>query len=143
MADPAATQWDEASREMRERALEAARRAHPDADAMLRAIAALPVAPSPLSREPATLLELPDGGAELRRGETSLKLTGAVVPTILAWHRHMAEHGRAWGETYLAGVAHGLANAQVEKLERLLADVRLRNAAVAARQLDAGRPPED
>ena len=138
MTDAAATAWDEASREMRERAMEAARRAYPDAAAMMRAIAALPVAPSPLSRETATLTKTGATTARIERAGRSVTLSGATVPMILAWHEHMTEHGRAWGETYLAGLSHGLAHAAATKLDDVLRNIETRQSRID--ELRAGKP---
>lgn len=112
------------AREMRERAAEAASAAYPDAAAMLRAIHSIPIDPEPRDRPRASIEEAGADGATLVYGDHRATIRGGLARRILSVALHMRGHGRAWGETYLGGVADGLAHAAATKLEDVVREIR-------------------
>ena len=126
------------ARDMRERAIEAALRAYPDADAMLRALHAIPIDPEPRSRTRIEIEETEGGGASIVFGEKRIPLRGGLCGRILSVAAHMKGHGRAWAETYLGGVADGLAHAAATRLEDVIAEIRGREG-----RLPGIRPPPE
>jgi len=123
-ADGDSAIWRAGAREMREKAAEAATRAYPDADAMLRAVASIPIDPEPRDAPRATIEAAGPDGATLVYGSRRATIRGGLARRILAVAGHMRGHGRAWAEIYLGGVADGLAHAAATNLEDVIAEIR-------------------
>jgi hypothetical protein len=120
------------AREMRERAAEVAAAAYPDPAAMLRAIHAIPVDPTPQGPR-ATIEATGEDGATLVYGMRRAAMRGGLARRILAVALHMRTHGRAWEAAYLGGVADGLAHAAATKLEDVIAEIQKRRGEIERR----------